>query len=453
MGNEQRGKKIAIIGALGYEQHGGGHSITCYSWPQLSKVRGLKDYDYIIVDLTTPEARKLIFNELRNALNLYVIDDLLCHDATIIVIGDPRFDVAGTPFLSAWTGLSFRWDHQSGTTVVLSPRLNKTEYISHLRSWQYSLIDVEIERQQLLGAKTKILSDLLASSATDLELEVEVIARNRYNNALALAIRWIAKDRRQAGIVMRSGPLILLPEVGLDQDQTVLMVLNDFCGVQSSLPEPIWLASYVAPHQGEIDDQIAKLEGDIKSLEVALVSARRQREDARVCLQLLFGSGFGLESAVWKVLRQLGATVREPVGNKKEEDGWITFQDGERTLDAVLEIKSTTKDTFGLDGIRQAVDWRTRSGLRDQKPYKGVFIGVSAIGTEPKNRPDPFSDSWRENAEIQAIVAISAEDLYYAYVLHCDGTLDLGRFWRAVFQTNGVFSLASFMETGQRSES
>src|ERR1022692_1614998 len=179
MGNEQRGKKIAIIGALGYEQHGGGHSITCYSWPQLSKVRGLKDYDYVIVDLTIPEARKLIFNELRNALNLYVIDDLVCHDATIIVIGDPRFDVAGTPFLSAWTGLSFRWDHQSGTTVVLSSRLNKTEYISHLRSWQYSLIDVEIERQQLLGAKTKILSDLLASSATDLELEVEVIARNR----------------------------------------------------------------------------------------------------------------------------------------------------------------------------------------------------------------------------------------------------------------------------------
>src|ERR1039457_6226340 len=248
MGNEQRGKKIAIIGALGYEQHGGGHSITCYSWPQLSKVRGIKDYDYIIVDLTIPEARKLIFNELRNALNLYVIDNLLCHDATIIVIGDPRFDVAGTPFLSAWTGLSFRWDHQSGTTVILSPRLNKTEYISHLRSWQYSLIDVEIERQQLLGAKTKILSALLASSATDLATEVEVIARNRYNNALALAIRWIAKDRRQGGIVTRTGALLPLPEVALDQSQRALAGGNRFWAVQTTLPEPIWLASYVAPH-------------------------------------------------------------------------------------------------------------------------------------------------------------------------------------------------------------
>jgi hypothetical protein len=238
--------------------------------------------------------------------------------------------------------------------------------------------------------------------------------------------------------------IYFLPEISLDEDETLLIVLRDFCDAASELPEPKWVSGFNVPGQKAIDDKIAQVKATLVEQQAALEKATTERAMARTCLKLLYEREYALEPVVRDILRQLGAKVDEPV-EKNKEDGWVTIQVGGTTYEGVLEIKSAKSDQFNEDGRRQVLDWIARGRTLHSKNYKGIFIGNSAVSKPIKDRPDAFGDGWKKNAALCHICAMKSEELYLIYILHKQGKMNLDDFWTKLFTTDGIFDIKPFL--------
>jgi hypothetical protein len=240
------------------------------------------------------------------------------------------------------------------------------------------------------------------------------------------------------------GRIYFLPEISLDEDESLLIVLRDFCDAASELPEPEWVSDFSVPGQKPIDEKIAQIQATLAEQQSALGKATTERTAVRSCLKLLYEREFALEPVVRNILGQLGAKVEEPI-EKNKEDGWITIQVAGTTFAGVLEIKSAKNDQFGEDGRKQLLDWIDRGRTLRNKNYKGIFIGNSAVTKPLNDRPNAFSDSWKKAAALSQICAMKSEELYYIYLLHKQGKLNLDDFWTKLFTTNGIFDIKPFL--------
>lgn len=265
---------------------------------------------------------------------------------------------------------------------------------------------------------------------------------NRYDHPLAFCISHRIGDEYQVRIPY--GRIYFLPEISLDEDETLLIGLRDFCDAASDLPEPEWVSGFNVPGQRPIDDRIAQIKAKLVEQQAALEKATTERAKARTCLKLLYEREYALEPVVRDILRQLGATVEEPT-EKNKEDGWVTIQVAGRTYEGVLEIKSAKTDQFKEDGRRQVLEWIERGRTLRSKNYKGIFIGNSAVTKPLDDRPDAFSDSWKKAAKLGQICAMKSEDLYLIYLLHKQGKAHLDDFWTKLFTTDGIFDIEPFL--------
>jgi hypothetical protein len=454
---EKRLNKIALIGARGYERTAP-QRVDCFAWEKLPSNLNLRDYDTVIIDLLSLPSKNsvdwLIFEQI---LSLSVAIDILKSSGQVILIGDPRFSipVKGSPtdkerpFLF-WTGLTFVWENQSGDTNIIDDHYafrQYQEYLKSLKKWSYSLKHCQIDYG---GLKAELRLEDWETEKVQLNLQAERLCQNRYGNALALRANLSFQtvrapySGREIETLFRFGPIILLPETELDEDQTIVTVLRDLCGVESEVPEPEWVTKILAPGQKEIDDEIREIRAKLESLLADLALAEKKRDKSRTCLKLLFERGIPLETAVREVLRALGAHVEDPEEVGKE-DGWITIQAGGIPYEGVLEIKSTRNAQFGEDGIRQLLDWVNRGIQMRQKRYKPIFIGNNAVEKPLNERPWPFSDNWRKSADIGQIAALTSNDLYFLYLLASAGKLKRDDFWQDLFSKNGIFDIAPYI--------
>ena len=277
----------------------------------------------------------------------------------------------------------------------------------------------------------------------------DYFCRNRYGNALAFSLRYLFTKRNRYDdrdtIVESSGPMIFLPRISLNEDETLLLILKDVCGIESSLPEPEWIGEFNAPGQKAIDDEIRRISVELQNSVDSLRKAKEQRVDVRKCLKLLYEREYALEPVVRDILRGLGAHVEDPEEQNKE-DGWIVVKVDSTTYEGVVEIKSTRSDQFGEDGRKQLLDWIDRGRTLRQKSYKGIFIGNSAVDKPIKERKWAFSDSWTKAAELSGICAMKTEDLYVIHLLKSRGVIDLNLFWRELFETKGIFAMKKYWE-------
>ena len=155
------------------------------------------------------------------------------------------------------------------------------------------------------------------------------------------------------------GPMIFLPKISLSEDETVKLVLSCVCGIESDLPEPLWLNEFTAPGQKRIDDDITKIKAELQTMLEKHSKANRDRAKCRECLKLLYEREYALEPVVRDILRGLGAHVEDPQ-EKGKEDGWIVVHVGDKAYEGVLEVKSTRSDEFGEGGRKQLLDWIDR---------------------------------------------------------------------------------------------
>lgn len=461
----RRKRKVLLVGAKGYQQTGEGVRVDCCLWTEIKKVSNIRDYDTIILDLLDfkiDKDRETVDWELfHHCLNFQNIMDILLNSGAIIIIGDPRFsipilkdieekqskDKTDQPFLQ-WSGIKFSWDSEPGDTVHFVDDYEHRRYeryVSHLKKWDYSMDQCEIDKDVL---RQRFNFDIMERDNLDIGLSKDYFCYNRYQNALAFTLyyQYIKRERYSKSDILRThGPIIFLPEVSLSPDETRQLVLSDICGIEASLPEPEWISDLVAPGQKKIDGEVNAIEGDLQTILERLEDAKTRRSRARDCLKLLYEREYALEPIVRDILRGLGAHVEDP-SEPNKEDGWIVIRVGDKTYEGVLEVKSTRSDQFSEEGRKQLLDWIDRGRTLREKNYKGIFIGNSTVDKNVKERPWAFSDSWTKAAELSGICALKTEDLYVIHLLNARGVIRIDDFWRDLFETNGIFDMKQYWE-------
>jgi len=456
-------RKIILVGAEGFAGETESTSLICVPWDRLRLETNLRDFDVIILNLLdlNPIALPGAFNPatFSKVINFPIACDVLDNGGTIIVIGDPRFELgaepsaecgletARLPFLF-WTGLRFAWDSSKGFSISKGDGYNyrfHEEYLRRLDKWDYSLERCVVNPEIL---RTRFDLSQIEDKGLKIDVWMTRIAQNRYNHLLIFEARVrVFEDFGRNEVRHVSGPMIFLPPISATTEETLRIVLRDICGFEAAVPEPKWISIIKAPNQEQIDREIEKIETELTATRDRLNLALEERLMRRDCLKLLYERELELEPAVRDILRKLGATVTDPKEPNKE-DGWINITVRGTTYEGVLEIKSTSKDHFDEGGIRQLVEWIQRGISREHKKFTGVFIGNSAVHLPPEERKDPFPDNWKKSAELNGICAIRSSDLYEIYVLHSRGAIDLDEFWTTLFNCKGVFPVERFRKSG-----
>ena len=469
MSNRQR--KIILIGTTGYNQSDDEIKIDCFKWEEIQKIDNITDYDVLILNLLkldTEEARKRVkWEHFISILNFASASGILSNNGEIIVIGDPRFTIidetvergekskqiikSNTVKFLDWSGLDFYWDNRPGTTTIIScdyKHKEFQEYLKYLKDWKYSLSTVK-NNKEIQESFYSI--EYMEKNRMKIYIEKYILCQNRYKNYLAFEIIYqILKTTYRYGqdnteLFHSYGPMIFLPKINLDEEETLLLVLEVICGIEMELPEPEWLEQYLAPGQGEIDSKIKEIETKTEELSNQLEMEWIKRDNVRRCLKLLYEIKHPLEPVVREMLEFLGAEIEEPKENNKE-DGWIKVTIEGKIYEGVLEIKSTKSEQFGEEGIKQLLDWINRGIQLQKKKYKGIFIGNNAISISPDKRPNAFSAGWVKSAELSNICAIKSEDLYRIYLINSKNKINLNLFWEELFNKNGIFNIKGFLD-------
>lgn len=420
----------------------------------------LEDYDTIIFNLLSLDKKEQVnWERFTLMINSEAIKSVLGPGGNIIVIGDPRFNIKwklpGDKFdremqFLYWTCITFNWDRDSGDTLTISDERQHGQYrnyVAKIDKWDYSLRSCKLD-DYALNNVVKMPQGISA------DVEKDEICWNRYNHSVAFTVRIVFSERRQqldgfkisnvAVRVREWGKILFLPSIDLSQDEILIMLLRDICGIETNLPEPEWINEYLAPGQRVIDDKINQIKHELSSLNGDLSNAEVERNTKRACLKLLYDRGLSLEEVVRNIFRSLGADVDDPKDPGKE-DGWITVDVGDQKYEGVLEVKSTRNEQFGEDGIRQLLDWINRGVELRQKKYKGIFIGSNDLDHAPGERPNAYSANWKKSAELHQVAGIKTEELYALYVLKCAGKLNTEYFWTWLFATNGIFDISQFL--------
>lgn len=451
-----RKRKIVILGCKGYQRNTDDILVDCFSWEDISKIKNIRDYDTLVVNLLplTPSELPLDGNVIFEHLNIISTLEIIQNGGEIIVVGDPRFDVeiidpddkdkkTQRPFLR-WTGIDFFWDDSPGDTKIFKDDYSHRSfqnYISHLKNWKYSLKGLKLDADRVIQFFNR---DFFITKGYKLDVKKDDFCYNRYKNAIAFSIQIGIFSESKEEELLLYGPIHFFPKIDKNEDETIQIVLRDLCEVEAELPEPEWIKDYNAPGQEKVDKKIEQVVLNINNSFQELKRTREEREKIRTCLKLLYEREYALEPATRDILRALGAHVEDPSESGKE-DGWIVVSLGDKNYEGVLEIKSTKSDQFNEDGRKQLLDWIDRGIRLREKKYKGIFIGNSAVDKPLKERPWSFSDSWQKSAKLSEICAIKTEDLYTIYLLKQGGKLDTNKFWKEFFETNGIFDIKQFL--------
>jgi hypothetical protein len=448
-----RKSKALILGSSGYQRANEKLQIVSKDWSKINRVKNIRDYDVVVINLLSLENKELVdweyFDDLITFKNSI---DILRNGGVIFIIGDPRFsykidDFNEKEFLT-WTGINFLWDSEPGDTVHFQDNYqnkNFEEYSGNLRKWTYSLKYCQLKNEVI---EENFNKEALTEQRISIQLNRKSIAHNRYNYDLIFSVN-LQFERESYGpknfVESTYGPIYFLPEINLSEDETIQLFLKEILGMEAPLPEPEWIGDYSAPGQGKIDEEIRKIEAEIDNLISRLNDAENRKEKTRECLKLLYERETVLEPVVRNILRQIGLHVEDPTEPNKE-DGWISYKDGDKLLEGVIEIKSTRNQHFNEGGRKQLLDWIDRGRTLREKNLKGIFIGSSSVDKPLNERPYAFSDSWIKAAELSDICAIKTEDLYLAYVLISNKKIKARDFIIKLFNTSGIFDASEYYD-------
>lgn len=267
--------KILILGANGYGFSNETTRVFSVGWDDLHKIKNLRDYDVLILDLFTPPPVGE-WQRLYDLLDAEVMVSIL-RNGEILVLGDPRFQIETSlqsggrvrrPFLE-WTSVQFQWHDEPGDTVVVTDdyRLaNYQPYLEQLRRWHYALDGLQLNREQLgfaMGVKS------LDSVGGRVRLDKTRLAWNRYSKDLAFRVNLIFETADSGRFsdwekVMDLGHITFLPQTDLSEQESLLLLLRNLYGIETGIPEPEWLSVYTAPGQQAVDQQIELLRKTVK---------------------------------------------------------------------------------------------------------------------------------------------------------------------------------------------
>jgi hypothetical protein len=461
-------RRLAVLGVGDVSAGSADWTVHSFPWSYGGETAVVADYDVALVNLLdTGLQESFIRRGLSGDVNGEVVfgllraaGQLLLAGGEIVVLGHPDFHVKTQSGLGAgfarhwssmphWTGMVLEWDENAGDKVeravgqeASDPASRFFSYLQLVRRYDYSLLSATVSEDFLNSLGPVPAVGTAGAVERSLRLETRPLAKTRRGGAIASEhrVRVFTRPvaRRQEGWTGRQGGTVwLLPGCEMTPRETVAYVLREAYGVHIALPAPPWLANIAAPGEAAIVTQLAAAQAELDAAASKLAALEAQRDGVRAVLGVVAAGEDELENRVRDLLGSLGAQVEPPIERNKE-DGWISVEVAGKVLEGVLEIKSTRNPGFDEAGLRQLMDWVSRTESARKRPYKGIFIGNSAYARPPEERGDPFSSSFRATAQAHGFVAITVVTLLRELRRVVDEGADPAAFWSDLFERRGV---------------
>lgn len=439
-------ERIVVVGWNADSVESGERRIDFFDWDKTIDQVNLKDYDVwvLLPDTLNGDSDN---SNLWSRLSVSYVHDALLHRTDIYVLGDARRKVPkkheGTPQFLHWSGLDIRWDTASSTATTYDDdslgKFGIADYVKQRSRWDYAL-ESAINYGEGLGGSPLVR---LRNNFFQYDVVKVPLCNNRYGRSIVFALTLAAYEKgpreHHWSVQDTFGNIIALPLHSQNLAESLRAFIREAFDLNIEEVEPGWLNEISAPGQSEIEVKLAEANARLVEAAAQMERISEEMKGIRKPLNVLYQTGSSLEHAVRALLVSMGAELEVP-DERNREDGWITVKSPEGILEGVLEIKGVSKSHFDSYGIKQLLEWKNRGIELRLKKYKAIFIGTSSPQLPPSDREDPFPDSWKKQASLAGIAAITTDTLLSAFEMKMNGQLDVMAFWLKLFDIDGVFS-------------
>jgi len=255
-----------------------------------------------------------------------------------------------------------------------------------------------------------------------------------YQTALTLVLHF-------TGQWGKAGVLYLFPSLGGGADEDDVVVLRDFIGIPTTLPEPVWVSSLSLPGQLEIEAEINEKHETLGRVEEEISDGERRLALCKRWFRLLYDDGDSLERIVKEALEFLGGSVAK---TSKEKDDYRLRVAG--YPETVMEVKGTHNSRFTIGALRQLAGWIDEVIAQENTQVKGMFVGNAGRNDEPSTRGNLFEKNNENFAKIRDIVILRSMDLYCITILKHLSKIDVNVLWPEIYGSKGAFDATKYWE-------
>jgi hypothetical protein len=335
-------------------------------------------------------------------------------DGRIYAVGDPDTTLNGVVRARWWFPVNLDVRRQSGEIVAVKDGIWDFWFNNNAGfRWAFGVSDAPGGRW--------------TSGRGETRAAVGVIAETRYGMPLAVQVRLVTNWEASGDVFWLPAPSQLTPH------DAITLLLRSL-GIAQISEAPAWTSGFGLPNE-------ITARQDLISARAAVERARQDEVIARGALttearfsQLLYATGAQLEAIVIEALSVLGGAVESPTADK--EDGGVVDPRGRNAL---LEIKGL-KGAVGVENVRQLQGWAL-DAISEGWEGKTVLIANTHRAMAPGERPEAIADSAKKFAERTGAAILTTPQIYEALRQQQIGDYDSGRFWDAVFETDGLVDL------------
>ncbi len=423
---------LVISSAITQQQAPKNTKVASWTTSSLENIN-LYDYDGILIDVSSiPKRESAIINAGEQRLNFHtfefriftpeVIYRILSRsEAFVVLLGDPSTQL-GQFSAANRLGLALIMTPSHGTNLINKCEKHQPffDYMKQVKNYSYAFRNNPRMNEDCAHAISYFGERPL--------LSIEPLLSIKVGDSIAARIGGPGFSELYLLPVLPSG----VPK-SIDQIFDVLASGDD-----DIVSEPEWASTIKATGQKEVDDQIAETDRDIVKLNNKRNDLMAKKAKIRQPIEILYKIGKELENSIKVTLRDIGITVTDPSTTEGRE---FTFEFNGQKF--VVEVKSTERQFFDKNGLRQVVEWQDDVLLESGEKYKPVFIASNETKKPAQDRQEAYlPPNLLQFAQERKIATISVSVLYEFVEKIKRGDLEVSELIDLLLKTDGIVGLS-----------
>lgn len=387
------------------------------------------DYDGLVIDadsLIKEREKKseqgIYLSNLERQFSPKITCDILSQkDSFISIIGEPG--VALYQFrLIDLLGLTAITKRLAGTSIKNRCKDGKFKhYWEKINKYQYYLDNIGINP----SARTHFTQYS--------RMEIYDKIKNRSGYIIGACIRFIEVLEQT---LFFNGEISLIPPLEGSKQETFNNLLKIYLPYGNT-DEPEWIKDISVVGQDGIEKQIDGLNKEVGELLRKIRDLEKEKQLLRKPLEVLYKSNKPLEKTVKYLLAHIGFINEEP-----KEPNNVEFYTGYKGKKFVIEVKSTNKESFNKDGLRQVMEWQMEKVSESGEKYKPLFIASNQY-TKPlaERNKDILPPNLIKFAEQYEICVLPVTVLFFISQLIDEKKYNIKQFADLLDKTNGIVEM------------